>query len=67
MCGKPFDLEATPNFARLIDDADLPWPPASPIEWPLKNWQTDYYGILVACQATTCQILSRFKKVPVLK
>jgi TolB-like protein/tetratricopeptide (TPR) repeat protein len=38
MCGAPFDLEATPNFAKLIEDANLPWPPASPIEWPLKDW-----------------------------
>ncbi len=37
-CGAPFDLEVTPNFARLIDEANLPWPPPSPIEWPLKNW-----------------------------
>jgi len=37
-CGAPFDLEATPNFARLIEDADFPWPPVSPIEWPLKDW-----------------------------
>ena len=35
---RAFDLEATPNFAKLIEDADLPWPPASPIEWPLKDW-----------------------------
>ena len=37
-CGAPWDLEATPNFATLIEDADFPWPPASPIEWPLKDW-----------------------------
>ena len=37
-CGAPFDLKVTPNFAKLIEDADLPWPPASPIEWPLKDW-----------------------------
>jgi hypothetical protein len=37
-CGAPFDLEATPNFARLIDEANLPWPPQSPIDWPLKGW-----------------------------
>lgn len=36
-CGAPFDLEATPNFAKLIRDANFPWPPASPIEWPLKD------------------------------
>jgi hypothetical protein len=37
-CGAPWDLDVTPNFARLIDEADFAWPPASPIEWPLKNW-----------------------------
>ncbi len=38
MCGAPFDLEVTPNFAKLLDDANLPWPPDSPIDWPLKDW-----------------------------
>jgi len=37
-CGAPFDLEATPNFARFIDEADLIWPPRTSIAWPLKNW-----------------------------
>jgi tetratricopeptide (TPR) repeat protein len=37
-CGAPFDLEVTPNFARLIAEANLPWPPDSPIDWPLKDW-----------------------------
>jgi TolB-like protein len=37
-CGSPFDLEVTPNFAHMLEDAGLPWPPASPIKWPLKNW-----------------------------
>jgi len=37
-CGAPFDLSATPNFARLIDEANFPWPPPSPIRWPLKDW-----------------------------
>jgi adenylate cyclase len=37
-CGAPFDLEFTPNFARLIDEAKLVWPPRRPIEWPLKDW-----------------------------
>jgi len=37
-CGAPWDLETTPNFAKLIDDADFPWPPPSPITWPLKDW-----------------------------
>jgi len=38
ICGAPFDLEVTPNFAKLLQDANLPWPPASPIDWPLKDW-----------------------------
>ena len=38
ICGAPFDLESTPNFAKLLQDADLPWPPDSPINWPLKDW-----------------------------
>lgn len=37
-CGAPWDLEYTPNFAKLLEDAELPWPPASPIHWPLKDW-----------------------------
>ena len=37
-CGAPFDLEFTPNFARMIEEADLAWPPPRPIEWPLKDW-----------------------------
>ena len=38
MCGAPFDLEATPNYARRIEDAGFSWPPPSPINWPLKDW-----------------------------
>ena len=38
LCGAPFDLKFTPNFARLVDDAQLVWPPRSPIDWPLKDW-----------------------------
>jgi adenylate cyclase len=37
-CGAPFDIESTPNYAKLLQDADLPWPPGSPIDWPLKDW-----------------------------
>lgn len=37
-CGAPFDLEATPNFARLLREADLPWSPPAPIPFPLKTW-----------------------------
>lgn len=37
-CGAPFDLEATPNFAARIQEAGMPWPPASPFHLPLKDW-----------------------------
>ncbi len=37
-CGAPFELEVTPNFARMLEDGALPWPPVSPIKWPLKKW-----------------------------
>jgi TolB-like protein len=37
-CGSAFDLDATPHFAKLLNDANLPWPTTSPIDWPLKNW-----------------------------
>ena len=37
-CGAPWDLEATPNFARLVADADFSWPPPSPIRFPMKTW-----------------------------
>jgi len=37
-CGAPFDLDVTPNFARMVEEASLMWPPRSPINWPLKDW-----------------------------
>jgi len=37
-CGVPFDLAATPNFARLLREGDLPWSPPAPIRFPLKDW-----------------------------
>jgi len=37
-CGAPWEIEVTPNFAQLVEDANLSWPPASPIDWPLKDW-----------------------------
>lgn len=37
-CGAPWDLEVTPNYAARIKDAGMPWPPASPITFPLKDW-----------------------------
>lgn len=38
MCGAPWDIEVTPNYKKRIEDAGFEWPPASPIEWPLKDW-----------------------------
>jgi len=37
-CGAPWDLEATPNFATLVREGNLAWPPASPLTLPLKDW-----------------------------
>jgi len=37
-CGSPWELEATPNFAAKIEEAKLPWPPKSPLNFPLKDW-----------------------------
>jgi len=37
-CGAPWDLDETPNFKKMLEDAELPWPPDSPINWPLKDW-----------------------------
>jgi hypothetical protein len=37
-CGSPFDLEATPNFARMLELNEVPWPPVSGREYPLKDW-----------------------------
>jgi hypothetical protein len=37
-CGKPFDLEATPRFAHILRESDLPWAPLAPIKYPLKTW-----------------------------
>ena len=37
-CDNPFDLEATPNFARMIEEGEVPWPPRSGRDYPLKDW-----------------------------
>lgn len=37
-CGAVFDLEATPNFAGMIDESGLSWPPRQAFNWPLKTW-----------------------------
>lgn len=38
ICGAPFDIEVTPKFARMLDEAERAWPPTSPVEWPPKDW-----------------------------
>ena len=38
LCGAPFDLEATPNFAARLEEAGMPWPPPDTIDFPLKDW-----------------------------
>jgi adenylate cyclase len=37
-CGAPFDREAAPVFSSMLEKSGLPWPPASPIDFPLKDW-----------------------------
>ena len=37
-CGAPFDLEAAPVFASMLSGSGLPWPPYSPLKFPLKDW-----------------------------
>jgi hypothetical protein len=37
-CGTPFDLDATPSFARMLREGSLPWSPPAPIKFPLKTW-----------------------------
>jgi len=37
-CGRPFDLDSTPNFSRRLSEANLPWSPPAPIRFPLKTW-----------------------------
>lgn len=37
-CGALFDLEETPILAKRLEEAGISWPPAAPVEWPLKDW-----------------------------
>jgi TolB-like protein len=37
-CGSPWELGATPNFAAKLEEANIAWPPKSPLSFPLKNW-----------------------------
>ena len=38
LCGAPFDIEQTPNFKLRIEESGITWPPASPLDYPLKKW-----------------------------
>jgi len=37
-CGAPFDLEAVPVYASMLEESGLSWPPPKPIKFPLKDW-----------------------------
>ena len=37
-CGSPWDPEAAPNFAAKIKEANITWPPKTPLSFPLKDW-----------------------------
>ena len=37
-CGAPFELDATPNFKKRIQEAHLQWPPNKVLDFPLKDW-----------------------------
>lgn len=36
-CGAPWDIAQTPNFARRIEEAGYPWPPAGGENFPLND------------------------------
>jgi len=38
LCGAPFDIEATPEFATSLEDTALLWSPPDTITFPLKDW-----------------------------
>ncbi|MBY6204559.1 hypothetical protein [Halomonas denitrificans] len=38
LCGAPFELAATPNFAQRLQQAEASWPPEPVIEFPAKEW-----------------------------
>ncbi|MCJ7814450.1 MAG: hypothetical protein MUP31_00215 [Xanthomonadales bacterium] len=37
-CGAPFDLDVAPVFSSMLSGSGLPWPPAKPLNFPLKDW-----------------------------
>ena len=37
-CDNAFDLEVTPNLARMLESSDVSWPPPSGRKYPLKDW-----------------------------
>lgn len=38
LCGAPFPIEATPNFAKRLKEAGFAWPPMTLIRFPDKDW-----------------------------
>ncbi len=38
LCGSPWELEVTPNFAAKVKEANIAWPPETPLNFPLKDW-----------------------------
>lgn len=37
MCGAPWDIEATPNFAARLEEANFPWPPFGSDRFPANR------------------------------
>jgi tetratricopeptide (TPR) repeat protein len=37
-CGGPWELDATPNFARMVGETGHSWPPPPGLNFPLKDW-----------------------------
>ena len=37
-CGSPWEIEVTPNFAAKVVEANMTWPPKTPLIFPLKDW-----------------------------
>ena len=37
-CGSPWEPEVTPNFTAKIEEANMTWPPKTPLTFPLKDW-----------------------------
>jgi len=37
-CGGPWELEATPNFALMVEETGRSWPPPAYLDFPVKDW-----------------------------